>query len=285
MQTGQQCGLNGDRPPAFGSVARLACLRLVVVAIGGAVLLSACGQQSESQQPPGQQQSASDEQSRKDADEKAWTEAVSAGTAAAFNGYIQNFASGAHVAEARSVLQDAVKRWPDELAFTLQLASASQQAGDVPAAETALKELAARPRWKDSVRPALALAELYTEAHKLDQAESVLRAAAVKNPDSPDIELKLSQALVGQDKLEEALKVLEPHQELLPLSKARAELLLNMKRGAQAIQEPAQRGVGVRDLARVGVLRIARPIRLRRRVRFVGIVEMRPGKPGGRLQG
>jgi hypothetical protein len=101
VQTGQQCGLNGDLPPASGSVARLACLRLAVVAIAGAVLLSACGQQSESQQPPGQQQSASDEQSRKDADEKAWTEAVSAGTAAAFNGYIQNFASGAHVAEAR----------------------------------------------------------------------------------------------------------------------------------------------------------------------------------------
>ena len=49
-----------------------------------------------SQQPLGQQQSASDEQSRKDADEKAWTEAVSAGTAAAFNGYIQNFSVGAH---------------------------------------------------------------------------------------------------------------------------------------------------------------------------------------------
>jgi hypothetical protein len=38
---------------------------------------------------------------RNSADEKAWTEAVSAGTSTAFAAYIQNFSSGAHVADAR----------------------------------------------------------------------------------------------------------------------------------------------------------------------------------------
>ena len=50
---------------------------------------------------PVQRIAALDEQARKDADEKAWTDAQRTGTAAAFNGYIQNFSSGAHVAEAR----------------------------------------------------------------------------------------------------------------------------------------------------------------------------------------
>jgi hypothetical protein len=44
---------------------------------------------------------ALDEQTRKEAEEKAWTEAVRTGTAAAFNGYLQSFGSGAHAAEAR----------------------------------------------------------------------------------------------------------------------------------------------------------------------------------------
>ena len=84
-----------------------------------------------SQQPPGQQQAATDEQSRKDADEKAWTEAVSAGTAAAFNGYIQNFASGAHVAEARervAALNEQARKQADEKAW-----ADAQRAGTVSA--------------------------------------------------------------------------------------------------------------------------------------------------------
>src|SRR5262249_13839186 len=42
-----------------------------------------------------------DEQARKEPDEKAWADAVKAGTAGAFTGYVQKFGSGAHVAEAR----------------------------------------------------------------------------------------------------------------------------------------------------------------------------------------
>ena len=48
-----------------------------------------------------QRLAALDEQANKEADEKAWADAEKAGTAAAFNGYIQKFGSGAHVAEAR----------------------------------------------------------------------------------------------------------------------------------------------------------------------------------------
>ena len=44
---------------------------------------------------------ALDEQARKEADEKAWADAVRTGSATAFNAYVQNFGSGSHVAEAR----------------------------------------------------------------------------------------------------------------------------------------------------------------------------------------
>jgi len=48
-----------------------------------------------------QRLAALDEQARKEADEKAWADALRAGTAGAFTGYVQKFGSGAHVAEAR----------------------------------------------------------------------------------------------------------------------------------------------------------------------------------------
>jgi hypothetical protein len=48
-----------------------------------------------------QRVAAFDEQARKDADEKAWTDALRGGTAGSFNMYLQNFANGAHAAEAR----------------------------------------------------------------------------------------------------------------------------------------------------------------------------------------
>jgi hypothetical protein len=61
-----------------------------------------------------------DEQARKDADDKAWADADKAGTAGAFNGYIQKFGSGAHVAEARqrlAALDEQARKEADEKAW------------------------------------------------------------------------------------------------------------------------------------------------------------------------
>ncbi|MBV8112661.1 MAG: hypothetical protein JO012_23175, partial [Hyphomicrobiales bacterium] len=61
-----------------------------------------------------------DEQARKDADDKAWADADKAGTAAAFNGYIQKFGSGAHAAEARArlaALDEQTRKEADEKAW------------------------------------------------------------------------------------------------------------------------------------------------------------------------
>ena len=72
----------------------------IVAVIAGAALASACSQPSDTQQAQ-QQQQAADEQTRKEADEKAWADAEKAGTASAFTSYVQKFGSGAHVADAR----------------------------------------------------------------------------------------------------------------------------------------------------------------------------------------
>src|SRR5262249_9098381 len=91
--------MNGDPPRKPKSARRVAFAKWAFVgAIAGAALISACSQPSDSHQTA--QQQASDEQARKDADEKAWADAEKAGTAAAYTAYLQNFGSGAHVSEA-----------------------------------------------------------------------------------------------------------------------------------------------------------------------------------------
>src|SRR5262249_29467203 len=67
-----------------------------------------------------QRLAALDEQARKAADDKAWADAEKAGTAVAYNGYIQKFGSGAHVAEARqrlAALDEQARKEADEKAW------------------------------------------------------------------------------------------------------------------------------------------------------------------------
>src|SRR6201997_4014704 len=90
----------------------------IIAVIAGAALASACSQPSDTQQTA--QQQASDEQARKDADEKAWADAEKAGTAAAYTAYLQNFGSGAHVSEASQrivALNETARKAADEKAW------------------------------------------------------------------------------------------------------------------------------------------------------------------------
>jgi hypothetical protein len=110
-------GDSGSQPNCAG---RAAFVKLAAVAvIAGATLLSACSQPSETQ-PPAAQQQAADEQARRDADEKAWADAEKTGTVAAYTGYLQNFGSGAHVAEASQrivALNEQARKAADEKAW------------------------------------------------------------------------------------------------------------------------------------------------------------------------
>src|ERR1700756_4543300 len=90
----------------------------IIAVIAGAALASACSQPSDTQQTA--QQQASDEQARKEADEKAWADAEKTGTAAAYTAELQNFGSGAHVSEASQrivALNEAARKAADEKAW------------------------------------------------------------------------------------------------------------------------------------------------------------------------
>ena len=91
-----------------------------VAVIAGAALMSACSQPSDSQQTAAQQQQAADEQTRKEADEKAWADAEKTGTVAAYTAYLQNFGAGAHVSEASQrivALNEQARKAADEKAW------------------------------------------------------------------------------------------------------------------------------------------------------------------------
>jgi tetratricopeptide (TPR) repeat protein len=145
----------------------------------------------------------------------------------------------AHISQARDVLQQAVGRWPDEMAFTSALCEACVDAGDVAAAEAAVKALADRPKWKDQPSPSVLLAQVYIQSGKTALAEAPLRDALSKAKNSPDLQLRLAGVLVTQRKYDQALAVLQDNKALPAIIKARAEVLLDLNRGADAEAEVA----------------------------------------------
>ena len=67
-------------------------------------------------------------QTRKEADEKAWAEAVRSGTTASFNSYLQSFSTGAHVPEARerlAALETQARKEADDKAWADALQTGS----------------------------------------------------------------------------------------------------------------------------------------------------------------
>jgi hypothetical protein len=97
-----------------------ACSRraALIVSVIGATLLSSCSQPQELQPTSAGEQQALEERERKDGEEKAWTDASSAGTAPAITAYLKDYGSGAHAAEARqrlSALEEQARKQDETL--------------------------------------------------------------------------------------------------------------------------------------------------------------------------
>jgi hypothetical protein len=165
------------------------------------------------------------ELSRKEADEKAWTDAVRTGTAAAFTAYTQNFSSGAHVAEARERLaaldeqarKDAdEKAWADAVragtaaAFTayLQKFGSGAHAAEARQRVAALEEQARKDEdekaWADAVKagtPSAFTGYVQKFGSGAHVAEARQRAAALETQgrrEVPGIDIqKTCQAAAG----------------------------------------------------------------------------------------
>jgi tetratricopeptide (TPR) repeat protein len=144
-----------------------------------------------------------------------------------------------YIDQARDVLQQAVKRWPDSFEFSSTLATVYTGSGDLPSGEATLKALADRPQWKDSPAPLIALAQIYLQAGKASMAEQPLRDAMTKakGQNIPELQLRLAQVLGEQGKYDDALKVLETNRNLTAILKERLDLMISAKRGADAEAE------------------------------------------------
>jgi hypothetical protein len=99
---------------------------VAITNFAGVALLSGCGQSEPQQQPSTHQQETKGaqetkgDQQLKDAAEKAWADALQAGTTAALNAYLANHGRGTHAAEARqrlTELEEQARRDAEEKAW------------------------------------------------------------------------------------------------------------------------------------------------------------------------
>ncbi len=132
-----------------------------------------------------------------------------------------------YVAKAREVFTEAKKKWPDESTFYGNLADIALASNKPQDAEADLKELAARPLWKDKPEPQLMLAELYARTNRPDQAEQALRDAHANAPDNYEVRDRLANYLARRNKLDDALALLPAGDSDARVQRLRIDLLVN----------------------------------------------------------
>jgi predicted Zn-dependent protease len=135
---------------------------------------------------------------------------------------------------AKAVYQQGIARWPDDLQFSIGLAEVCLQRNDMSGAESALKTLAARPRWKNQPAPLTVLAQIEMRAKHLDVAESLLKQALALDANYVQARTLLADCLVAEKEYEDALATLKPAcGEFVVLDKY-VRLLLQLSRGSEA---------------------------------------------------
>ncbi|MDE2178811.1 MAG: tetratricopeptide repeat protein [Xanthomonadaceae bacterium] len=108
-------------------------------------------------------------------------------------------------AQARSVLEELVRRQPALLQAHWMLGGACLEGGDPAAAEHAFRAvLALDPRW---VPARVALGELLARSGRSDEAERELRRAHADDPRFPRAALSLAQLLLAGERAAEALSI------------------------------------------------------------------------------
>lgn len=110
-----------------------------------------------------------------------------------------------HYAQARSALEELVRRQPAQLQAHWLLGGACLEGGDPVAAERAFRAvLALDPRW---VPARVALGELLAHSGRTDEAERELRRAHADDPRFPRAALSLAQLLLAGERAAEALHI------------------------------------------------------------------------------
>jgi tetratricopeptide (TPR) repeat protein len=122
----------------------------------------------------------------------------------------------AHTEKARRIFTSVTTRWPDDRLAYAYLADIATATNDFANGEKALKELAAREKWKDSPDPQLLLGDYYFRFGKFDEAEKAYNDALTKAPSIKDVAAvndmrrKVATFFTSRKKYDKALEVLEP---------------------------------------------------------------------------
>lgn len=114
-------------------------------------------------------------------------------------------------AKARDTAQEAFKKWPDDRGLALLIGEVSLQLKTPAEGEKVMRTLIAQPKWKDRVEPTVMLVDFYMAAGKPAEAEKELRQLIASNTaatNRPDLQIRLAELLMQQNKPDDALAVL-----------------------------------------------------------------------------
>jgi tetratricopeptide (TPR) repeat protein len=139
-----------------------------------------------------------------------------------------------YLSKALELLRTAVVNWPDDLRFVNGLAQLQLENKDLASAETTLKTISDRPRWKGQPAPLVLLAKVYLQARKLDLAEACLQQALEADPKLVDAHMTLADCKILEQKPDDALIALQPVLGSFPVRQKYTQLLLQMNKGAMA---------------------------------------------------
>lgn len=133
------------------------------------------------------------------------------------------------------VYEAAYQAFPGQLQFATALAEAKRRLGDPTAAEQIFVKLAADPKYKDKPEIVEALSEQYARSGKIDEAERVLKEFLARTkPASVSTVLRLSWLLAQQQRLNDAMAVLDLRRDDPDIQRQRIQLFINANDLAQA---------------------------------------------------
>jgi tetratricopeptide (TPR) repeat protein len=133
--------------------------------------------------------------------------------------------------KAEDLCRDALKRWPDSLAFANQLASMLAEAGEVDKAADVMKTISQRQQWKDQPAPLLQLARIYLKAKQPLPAEQAVNQASALGCNPIEAALVLSECKLQEQKPDDAKAVLFPVKSAYPAFLKYINILLQSKDG------------------------------------------------------
>lgn len=127
--------------------------------------------------------------------------------------------------KARDTFAQALQKWPEEPRFMQTLVDTHLQLKEIDQAEKVLTAFIAQPKFKDLPDSTEALADFYERSNQPAKGEKVLRDALAKQPENVKFQIRLASQLRGQNKFDEALKVLEMNPDQPSVARYRVETL------------------------------------------------------------